>query len=143
LKSARQRAADMKLILGATAAVILAGGLIAIGIFVATNEKDTSCGSVLAGPAARVLDDVAAGPYLLTAGGQCSFWLALDDSEVVAYRVRQPSGCTLDIRRNAFVCGGEPVDTTELARYPVRTITCERDDYYVVDLAPEATTPST
>jgi len=143
LKTARQRAADMKLILGATVAVLLAGGLIAIGLIVATNEDDATCGSVLAGEAGRVLDDLAGGPYLLTAGGSCSLWLALDDGDVVAYQVRQPDGCILDIRPHGFVCDGEPVDTAGLAQYSVRAVTRDGEDFYVVDFTARSTTPRT
>ncbi|MDZ4827410.1 MAG: hypothetical protein SGJ13_13255 [Actinomycetota bacterium] len=143
MRTSRQRAGDIKLIISATVAVLLAGGLIAIGLLVATNDSGAECGSIAAGEADDVLDRLEAGPFYLSGGGECSFWLALDDGDVVAYRVRQPQGCTLDQRLREFVCNGEPVDTAELSQYPVRIVTRAEVDVFVVDLdpLPATTTP--
>lgn len=145
MRTARQRAADIKLLVGATVGVLLAGGLIAVGLLVATDEGGPGCGRTLAGEAGELLDRLEAGPSFLSGGGRCNVWLALDDGEVVAYRVRQPDGCTLDLRRNEFECDGRPVDTADLARYPVTIETKSGLDTYVVDLGaePADTTPTT
>jgi hypothetical protein len=142
-RTARQRAADLKLVVAATVGVVLAGGLVAIGLLVATDEDVGECVPVSVGSADEVLDQLDDGPTFRTAGGSCSFWLALDDGDVVAYRTIQPDGCTLRLRRGDFVCDGEPVDQADLDEYPVRAVTIEGIDQYVVDLRDAEPTPAT
>ena len=138
------RSADIKLIAGATVAVLLAGSLIALGAWIATSGSSSPvCPELNVGSAAdirRTLEN--GGPYLQSGGGSCSFWLALDDNDIVAYKVGQPTGCTLKLRRDHWECGGETVDPSTLAQYPVAIRTVHDIDAVIVDLRPAPARPS-
>jgi hypothetical protein len=142
--SSRSRNADIKLIAASTLAVLVAGGLIALGVFTALRGgSGTACPELNLGLASDQLRRLEnEGPQFRTGGGECSFWLALDDGDFVAYKVKQPSGCTLQLKRNDWECGGEAVSTESLAQYPVYIRTIEDADALVVDLRP-ALTPIT
>src|SRR5262245_20368372 len=132
---------------GATVGVLLAGFLIIAGIYVAAagGGKGVACGRYPVGTAADIRNDLeTGGPFFQTGGSKCGFWLALADGDVVAYRAIQPSGCTLDLKREKFKCGGDLVDVADLEQYPVSIITHDKIDTLIVDLTglPVATTTS-
>jgi hypothetical protein len=137
VRTRRQRNADVKLMLGATVAVLLAGLVIGAGIFVAADSGGdrVSCGRLPVGSADAVREEVERGPAFQTGGGSCGFWLALDEGDIVAYRVEQPSGCALKYERDHFECGGERVDAADLTQYPVSIETRDGTDTLIVDLA--------
>jgi hypothetical protein len=91
------------------------------------------------GTAEGVRDDLeTGGPYFQTGGARCGFWLALADGDIVAYRAEQPGDCSLRLEREAFECGGNPVDTATLARFPVSIETRDGIDTVIVDTNPRA-----
>jgi hypothetical protein len=148
--TSRARSSDIKLIVSATFAVILAGLFIAGGMLVATSSgsRNPICGSLNVGKASAVRDSVQThGPSFVTNGASCGFWLALEDGTVVAYRVEQPSGCSLNLRDRAtrWVCGGNDIATKDLATYDVRYVPIGATEAIIVDLSPSTTTttPST
>ncbi len=79
---------------------------------------------------------VTGGPYFQTGGAGCGFWLALVDDNVVAYKAKQPSGCTLKLKRDHWECDGQPIDATSLSQYPVAIQTVNNIDAVIVDLRP-------
>jgi hypothetical protein len=148
LASSRVRSSDIKLIVGATVGVLLAGFLIAAGALVATRgSKSVVCGRVNIGSAADIrksLDD--GGPSFLTPGGaNCGFWLALSNGDIVAYRVKQPSGCSLNLRDRAtrWVCGNEDVDPVTLATFDVSIQKFGTVDAVIVDMVAPGSASST
>jgi hypothetical protein len=132
------RRSDIKLLVGATVAVLMAGFLIAGGILVATRgSKSTACPELNVGPASGIRRTlVNGGPTFQTGGAGCGFWLALADNDIVAYKVKQPSGCTLQLERDHWECGGTTVAAEDLAQYPIETRTIEGSDAVFVDLRP-------
>jgi hypothetical protein len=140
-RSRRQRNADIKLIAAATVAVLLAGFVIAAGIYVATDSgSGPTCGE-LTYDAADIRDRLEqSGPELRAIGGGCSFWLALDESDIVAYKVREAGrDCVLEYK-SEFECGGEQVDLATIGRYPTRIVTRNEEDVLVIDLRPPSAT---
>jgi hypothetical protein len=138
------RSADIKLIAGATLAVLFGGFLIAGGALVATRgAKSPVCPELNVGSAADIRRTLeTGGPYPQSGGGSCTFWLALDDNDIVAYKAGQPSGCTLKLKRDHWECGGKTVDPSTLAQYPVAIRTVHDVDAVIVDLRPAPPTPS-
>ena len=133
------RRSDAKILAAATVAVLLAGGLIAAGLLAATRgSRSTVCRPLTVGAASDVRATLeGGGPYLATGGGSCSFWLAIEDGDIVAYKIRQPEDCTLELRRGErWVCGGDSFDALDLDRYPVSIQTVDDVDTVVVDLRP-------
>ena len=149
MRTRRQRNADVKLMLAATAAVLIGGFVLAAGIYVAVSGggNSTQCGRLPAGPVDTVRDDLeTGGPFYQTGGGNCSFILALDDGgDIVAYKQEQPTGCTLKLKREQLVCDGGHVDPADLAQYPVSTIKRDDVDVLLVDLTgrPDASSTTT
>jgi hypothetical protein len=148
MATARARPSDIKLLVAASLAVLMAGFLIAGGILVATRgSKDIVCMQLNLGSATDIRHQLqSGGAELRTGGGSCSFWLALADGDVVAYRVVQPSGCALNLRDQGtrWVCGGRTLQPSALAQYPVSIQTVGKIDAIVVDLRPPAAaSPST
>jgi hypothetical protein len=141
------RSADIKLIAGATVAVLLAGFLIAGAALVATRgAKSPVCPELTVGSAADIRRTLQnGGPYPQSGGGACTFWLALYDNDIVAYKVGQPSGCTLKLKRDHWECDGQTIDAADLAQYPVAIQTINDIDAVIVDLRPipAATEPTT
>ena len=112
MATSRARSSDIKLIVSATIAVVLAGLFIAGGLLIATSSgsKNPVCGQLNVGKAADVRDRLdTQGPGFHTGGANCGFWLALDNGDIVAYRVSQPSGCSLNLRDRGtqWVCGDQ------------------------------------
>jgi hypothetical protein len=136
VRTRRQRNADVKLIIAATTAILIAGFVIGAGIYVATNSGDrVACGRLPAGAADNIREDLEqGGPFFQTGGAGCSFWLALDEGDIVAYVAEQAAGCTLELRRGSFVCGDRPVDVADLEQYPVNIETVDEIDTVIVDL---------
>ena len=141
------RSADAKLIAGATVAVLFAGLLIAGATWFATRGADSPvCPLLNIGSAAGIRNGLEqGGPYPQTGGGGCTFWLALVDGDIVAYKARQPGECTLRWRRDHWDCGGERVAAAGLAEYPVTIRTVGDSDAVFVDLRvrPAPTAPTT
>jgi hypothetical protein len=141
LPSSRSRRSDIKLLVSATVAVLLAGFLIAGGILVATRGgKSTVCPQLNIGAAVDIRRTLLnGGPVFQTGGAECGFWLALADGEVVAYKVTQSAGgasCTLKLKRDHWECDGQVVEPNDLAQYPVTTRTIDKIDAVIVDLRP-------
>ena len=135
MRSRRQRNADLKLLATLTAVVIGVGLFIAAALIVVTGDDDAvECGTLSLGSAEAVRDEVEGGPAYRTGGGECGFWIALDEGDVVAYRTDQPAGCTLRVEAQQFTCGGELVDPGDLAQYPISIVTRDGVDAFVVDL---------
>ena len=127
-------------------AVLLAGGLLAIGVFTALRGgNSTVCPELNIGVAGGLRQQLeSGGPFFTTGGENCGFWLALDNGDFAAYKVKQPSGCTLKLKRDHWECSGQRIDAAELAQYPVSIRTIEGSDAVIVDLRPPALqTPST
>jgi hypothetical protein len=149
-RSARARSSDIKLIVAATVGVLLAGFLIAGAALVATRGSGSVvCDKVNEGSAADIRQNLQdEGPSFHSSGANCGFWLALQDGNIVAYKVKQPSGCTLNLRDRAtrWICGGVEVEPTTLAQYPVSIEKFGQIDALFVDLVPpqySSTTAST
>ena len=148
MRTRRQRNADVKLVIAATVAILLSGFVIAAGIFVAVGGggNKVTCGRYPVGTADGIRSDLeTGGPQFQTGGGNCSFWLTLDQGDIVAYKTRQPDGCNLKLHREKFVCGSQVMDVETLQQYPVSIITHDKIDTIVVDLTgvPPASTSST
>jgi hypothetical protein len=143
VRTRRQRNADVKLIIAATVAVLLAGFVIGAGLFVAANSGDrVACGRLPVGSADSIRDELEGGPFFQTGGASCAFWMSLDEGDIVAYKVDQADGCTLNVDRERFVCDDVPVDVSTLEQYPVSIETIDDVDTVVVDLT-ERPNPST
>ena len=147
MSSSRIRRSDIKLLVAATVGVLMAGFLIAGAVLVATSgSKSVTCGQLAIGSATdrrRTLS--TEGPSFIGVGGGCGFWIALEDNDIVAYKGKQPSGCTLNLRNQGrrWECGGATLAAPDLARYPVSIRTENKVDVVIVDLGPPPTTPTT
>jgi len=128
----------VKLIVGATVAVVLVGFFIAGAALVATRGSgNIVCPELNIGAAADIRHTlVSGGPYFQTGGAGCGFWLALVDNDVVAYKAKQPDGCTLKLKRDHWECGNSTIDDRALARYPVTIQSINNIDAVIVDLRP-------
>jgi hypothetical protein len=143
-----RRKSDIKLVAGATVAVILVGLFIAGAMIVTTRGTDgAQCGQLNIGLASGVRTNLDNGPYFQTGGGDCGFWLALDNGDITAYRAVQPAtGCTLLWKGDHWECDGSATPVSELAQYPVTIQTQEGVDVVVVNLGtpqPSGATPTT
>jgi hypothetical protein len=143
--SSRARSSDIKLLASATVAVLLVGFFIAGAALIATRSgsKNPVCGQLNIGNASDVRDNLdQQGPNFITAGSSCGFWIALDNGDIVAYKVRQPSGCTVKLRDRGtrWVCDGATIDPSRLAQYPVSIQRFGTTDAVIVDLGPPPTT---
>jgi hypothetical protein len=142
--SSRGRRSDLKIVAGATVAVLLAGFFIAGALLVATRgAKSTVCAPLRLGHASDVRKNLETqGPSFITGGGSCGFWLALDDGDIVAYKTRQ-NGCTLVLKRDGWQCGGRIVEAATLSRFPVTIQRIGNVDSVIVELAPPLATTTT
>ncbi len=135
----RRRKGDIKVLIGATVAVLLVGFFIAGAILMTTRGGNgAQCGQLNIGLASNVRSNLDQGPYFQTGGGKCGFWLALDNGDIAAYKALQPSGCTLVLKLDHWECGGRTVATARLARYPVSIRTLSGVDAVVVNLGTPA-----
>ena len=139
------RSADAKLIAGATVAVLVVGAFIFGALWISTSGVESPvCPELNIGSAAGIRSGLEqGGPYPQTGGGGCTFWLALADGDIVAYRARQPEDCTLRWRRDHWECGGATVAAADLAEYPVAIRTVGDIDAVFVDLRTRAEPPVT
>ena len=135
-----KRAGDIKVLIGATVAVLLLGFFIAGAALVTTRGGGgIECGQLNIGLATDVRNTLNGGPYPQTGGGRCTFWLALDNGNIVAYKAIQPSGCTAKLKLDHWVCGGRTVPASDLAQYPVSIQTVHGVDAVIVNLGTPAT----
>jgi hypothetical protein len=138
-----KRAGDIKVLIGATIAVLLLGFFIAGAAIVTTRGGGgIECGQLNIGLATDIRNNLNGGPYLQTGGGRCTFWLALDNGNIVAYKAIQPSGCTAKLRLDHWDCGGRTVPASSLAQYPVSIQTVHGVDAVIVNLGTVPTTTS-
>jgi len=136
-----KRMGDIKVLVGATIAVLLLGFFIAGAALVTTRGGGgIECGQLNIGLATDVRNTLNGGPYPQTGGGRCTFWLALDNGNIVAYKAIQPSGCTAKLKLDHWVCGGETVPASSLAQYPVSIQTVHGVDAVIVNLGSLPTT---
>ena len=143
MPSSRSRNSDIKLIVSATVAVLLAGFFIAGALLIATRGgKSTVCTPLNLGHLTDVRQNLETqGPNPVTSGGSCGAWVALDQDNIVAYKIRQP-GCTLTLKRDGWHCGGQVVEASTLRQFPVRITRVGQADAVVVDFSPPTTTTS-
>jgi hypothetical protein len=139
--TSRSHRSDIKLIVSATLAVLFAGFLIAGGLWVGSRSDTAAvCAPLDVGHVSDVRQNLTTqGPNFLTAGGACGFWIALDNGNIVAYKVRQP-GCTLVLKREGWVCGGKVVPASSLAQFPVSIQPVGGVDAVLVQFNPPTTT---
>jgi hypothetical protein len=132
-----KRKGDVKVLVGATVAVLLVGFFI-FGAMMMTSGGGSSptCVPLNIGLASDVRNTLENGPYFQTGGGRCGFTLALANGDIVAYKVAQPSGCSAVWRFDHFECDGRRIAENELAKYPVSIQTKHGVDTVVVDLSP-------
>ncbi len=144
MATARARKSDVKLIVGATVAVLLAGFFIAGAVLVATRSRGSLvCPSLNVGSASEIRRTLTnGGPIFQTGGASCGFYLALVDGDIVAYKAKQPT-CTLRLKRDHWECGGRVVPDDELTQYPVAIQTVHGIDAVIVDLRPVRAGPTT
>jgi hypothetical protein len=130
-----RRKSDVKLVVGATVAVLLVGLFIAGAMVVTTRGSGGSqCGQLNIGLASGVRSNLDNGPYFQTGGGDCGFWLALDNGDIAAYRAVQPSGCTVLWKGDHWDCDGQTLAADELKQYPINIQTRKGVDVVIVNL---------
>jgi hypothetical protein len=133
----RQRREDVRLIVFAALLVLLAGALIAAGLMAATGgAKSPTCPRLRLGAIDSIREQVQdGGPFFTTGGGQCGFWVALDGSDVVAYKLHVSGrDCTVRFRNDRYTCGDETIPSANLAKYPTAIETVDGIDTLFVDL---------
>ena len=139
-----KRKGDVKVIVGATVAVLLVGSFIFGAMMMTTRGgSGPTCGQLNIGLATDVRNTLENGPYFQTGGGRCGFTLALTNDDIVAYKVLQPSGCTALWKFDHWECNGREIAPARLAQYPVSIQTEHGVDTVVVNLgtpAPSTTT---
>jgi hypothetical protein len=137
-----KRKGDIKVIVGATIAVLLVGFFIFGAMLVTTRGgSGPQCGQLRIGSATGVRNNLEQGPYFQTGGGDCGFWLALENGNIVAYKAVQPSGCTVRWKFDHWECSGRTIPAPRLAQYPVSIPTFNGTDAVVVNLGtPEPST---
>jgi hypothetical protein len=134
-----KRKGDIKVIVGATIAVLFVGFFIFGAMMMTTGGgSGPTCPRLNIGLASDVRNTLNNGPYFQTGGGNCGFTLALDNGDIAAYKVQQPSGCTAQWKFDHWDCSGRRVAASSLAKYPVSIVTKNGVDTVVVDLRPPA-----
>jgi hypothetical protein len=134
--SARQRSGDVKVIATSALIVLAVGGLILGGILLAIRGGHSpACGRLTVGSVDSIRTEVDAGPYFQSGGGSCGFILALDGSDIVAYKIHIPgSSCTVKPKGDGFQCGGKLLDRSQLRQYPTSIESVNGIDALIVDL---------
>lgn len=143
-----RRSSDLKLLAAATTAVVFAGLFVAGAIFYVTRTSTSEeCRRFNAGDADGIQQKVeAGGPYFLTGGGNCAFWVALDGDELVALPARIPErNCSIlwEDPKNSFTCGGGKVALDEIDRYPTEIGTGALEGALIVVFDESTTTITT
>jgi hypothetical protein len=127
---------DRRLLILSTAAVIVAGLLIAGAILAVTSRASPPkvTKPVAFGDAKSLHERIADGGPVAYAGttGDTGFWLALEDGKLVALKIRKPGTNDCNVRWrgsiNSFVdCEGKKIRIDQLARYPT-SIPASGDD---------------
>jgi len=132
-----KRKGDVKVIIGASIAVLLLGFFIAGAALVTTRgSKGIECSHQLnIGLATDIRDTLGnGGPYFQTGGGTCGFWLALDNGDIAAYKAVQPAGCTLKWLLDHWGCADLTLPASSLAQYPLSIQTINGVDVVIVNL---------
>jgi len=130
-----KRKGDLKVIAGATVAVLLVGFFIFGAMMMTTGGgSGPTCGRLNIGLATGVRKNLEHGPYFQTGGGRCGFYLALENDNIVAYKVEQPSGCTLLRKFDHWECDKHRISAQRLSQYPVSIQTVEGVDRVLVNL---------
>ena len=119
------RRGDIRLVIGATFAIVVAGLLVAGLILVVTGRPKTPGNEkpIRFGFAKSLAAKVREGGPVAFAGtsGDDGFWLALEHGRLVPLLVRQPGppACVLRWRgsRDTFTCDGRSVTIGSLVRY--------------------------
>lgn len=138
-----KRKGDIKLLVGATVAVLLVGLFIFGAMMMTTSGAGPTCSSRLRiGLATGVRSNLDHGPYFQTGGGDCGFFFALENDDIVAYKVVQPSGCNAKWIFDHWECSGREIAASRLSEYPVSIRTENGVDTLFVNLAtpPSSTT---
>jgi len=139
-----KRKGDIKVIAGATVAVLFVGFFIFGAMFVTTRGgSGPQCGQSTAGLASDIRNTLNNGPYFQTGGGSCGYWLALENGDIVAYKAVQPSGCTAHYKRDHWDCGDSAVAPDHLAKYPTYIKTVNGVDALIVNLGTPAPSNAT
>jgi hypothetical protein len=120
------RRSDTRVLLLATLAVVLVGLLIAGAILAVTGRAKTPeiRGQIPFGFAKSLETKAKLGPFAFAGDtGDSGFWIALEDGELVALKIRKPgtANCNVAWRgsRDTFEdCNGDPIGMDQLARYP-------------------------
>ncbi|MCZ7535917.1 MAG: hypothetical protein M5T61_08350 [Acidimicrobiia bacterium] len=100
----RRQKSQLKFLTAALVAFLLVGGFVGGALYMITNRSgSTECGRFVAGQAADIEQRLEeGGPYFVTGGGNCAFWLALDDGVTVAVRPRMDANdCTVRWRAHS------------------------------------------
>ena len=131
-----RRKGDIKVIVGATIAVLLVGFFIAGAALVTTRGGGgIECGQLDIGLASDIRNTLdGGGPYFVTGGADCGFWLALENGDIVAYQALQPSGCTLVLKLNHWDCGNRTIPVSDIIKYPLSIQTVHDEDAVIVNL---------
>ena len=121
---------DLRLLLFAAAAVIFAGVAVAAALLFSTSrggeDRTRTPEPVRLGFESSAKDRLEDDPDFIPDqfGGDRSFWLALENDDVVAIAVNPSDmrGCTVDWKGqlDRFVCGGQRFRSEELERFEVR-----------------------
>ena len=147
MATSRARSSDIKLLVSATVAVILVGLFIAGGLLIATRGgRNATCSLLNIGSASDIRQKLeTGGPYFEPGAVSCGYWLALADTNIVAYKVEQPQNCPLQRKRDHWECDAQTVDAGTLAQYPVTIRPVGQVDSVFVDLSPDgsSSTPTT
>lgn len=143
----RRQKSQLKFLTAALVAFLLVGGFVGGALYMITNRSgSTECGRFVAGQAADIEQRLEeGGPYFVTGGGNCAFWLALDDGVTVAVRPRMDANdCTVRWRGSldAWTCGGAEIAFGDLERYPTSLGTGDVDGALLVDFRDSPSPPT-
>ena len=138
------RRGDTRAILIATLAVLVAGLLVAAVILFVTGRAKTPevTGPIPFGYAKSLTDKVKKGGPVAYAGttGDTGFWLAIEDGELVALKIKKPGTADCNVRWagsvDSFVdCNGDKVRMDQLARFRTEVPKKgDREGNFLVDL---------
>jgi hypothetical protein len=133
---------DLRLLVFAGAAVLLAGIAVAVLLFVSTDRggappRDPQ--PVRFGPESSIRGQLEEGPFFVPDqfGGNRSFWIAEESGEIVAIATHQRDLPRCSVKWKAqldrFECGSERFTSDELERFEL-TIPAAGDDEGVVTI---------
>lgn len=146
------RRGDTRVLIVATLAVLAAGLLIAAAILVVTSRAKTPAvtGPIPFGYAKSLQTKVKTGGPVAYAGttGDTGFWLAIEDGELVALKIRRPGTKDCNVRWAGSVdsfldCNAKRVRSEQLARYRTEIPRSgDRKGNFLVDLRHTIPPPS-